>query len=113
MGRRVDEAAGEMRAALARYCEAMHDLTADGRWRSAAGMLRGGRAGRPAVDDAAAIAFARQLLSTGMAKSLNRACAISAQMHAPTSAKVEAMRDRLRRKLRRSLNVSKEDNPIT
>lgn len=88
-----------MRLALAEYCDAMSDLTNDGRWRSAAAILCGGRPGRNQVDDSAALAYARALLTSGVASSCHRACSMAAKLFAP-SHQIPATRDRLRKKLR-------------
>lgn len=96
---RFIDAALPMRAALADYCDQMANLTNDGRWRQAAGALRGRGAGRRPVDDEAPLAYVEALLASGMAGSLHRACGIAAQMYA-ASHQVDTMRDRLRRKFR-------------
>lgn len=88
-----------MRLSLADYCHAMADLTLDGRWRAAAGILTAERAGRAPVDDAAALRYASALLTAGAARSIYRACAMAAQTYAPAH-QVDTTRDRLRRKFR-------------
>jgi hypothetical protein len=88
-----------MRKALAAYCAAMADLTEDGRWKAAAGILTGERAGRAPVDDVAPLRYAQALLAAGAVRSIYRACTVAAQIYAPAH-QTETMRDRLRRKFR-------------
>ena len=104
---RFEQHSVAVRLALANYCGLMADLTEDGRWRSAAGMLIGKRAGRRPVNDDAALRYARALMAAGVARSTHRACLMAAQMYAPLH-QVETVRDRLRKKLRRGLNVSED-----
>lgn len=73
--------------------------TGDARYRHASGILRGKPAGRPAIDDDAALRLADNLLATGSVTSRRAACLTAAKFYA-SSHQVEAMRDRLQRKLR-------------
>lgn len=97
---RLAEPSSNVRLALAAYCRTMAELTGDGRWRRAAGVLLGTNVGRREVDDAAALRYARGLMAAGIANSPHRASSMAAQMFAPPH-QVETVRDRLRRKLRR------------
>lgn len=116
MKRRTDTAAlrkrqantlDRLRAETSDFLEYMGSQVNDARFRSAAAMLRGKRAGRPSVDDAAALQQAESYLATGIARTAYEAATFAARYYAP-SHQVETMRDRLRKKLRRKL-IKSED----
>ena len=69
--------------------------TGDERYRRAAAMLRGKPAGRPAVNDTVALAYAESLLDAGLVRSKNKACIEAAKIYAPTELAFDAMRARL------------------
>jgi len=75
-------------------------LTGDPRFRHAEGVLRGRRAGRPAIDDGPALEYAAKLIDAGLVRSVNAACLRAALMYSPTRAEFDAMRHRLAKKLR-------------
>lgn len=96
-----------LRATIAGLLDEMADAAGDKRFRSAAAMVRGNPAGRQRKDDAQALEYAEALLAMGAASSPHRACAMTAEVFAP-SEQVEAMRDRIRKKLRTKLNTSEQ-----
>jgi hypothetical protein len=79
----------------------------DGRFRSAAAMLRGNRSGRRLSADNDALTYAERLLRLGIARSANDAARMAAKIYAPTHYH-EAMQDRIRKKLRTKLVKSKD-----
>jgi len=89
------------RKRIATTCLALAKRTGDDRFARAAGVLHGRRAGRPAIDDGPALAFATSLLDAGLARSTNAACQRAALMYSPTQAEVNATRARIAKKLRR------------
>ncbi len=95
---KIDEA----RARIAALADELAKATGDERFRRAAGVLRGKRAGRRAVDDSEALAFAESLLDAGLVRSKNAACTRSAIMYSPTSLAIDATRARLMKKFRRN-----------
>ncbi|QBK30775.1 hypothetical protein [Roseitalea porphyridii] len=103
----TDDATAKLRADAADLLEVTARLFEDGRFASAAAMLRGERAGRRPVDDARPLAYAERLLRTGVAGSANRAAEMAAAYFA-TESGFEATRDRLRKKLRTKLNNSED-----
>lgn len=96
-----------MRHALADYCRGMAELTGDGRWSAAAGLLTGKRGGRHPQDDGAALQYAREALRLGLASSANSAALMAARFFARPH-QLDTMRDRIRKKLRRELVKSKD-----
>jgi hypothetical protein len=93
-------ATGAERERIATQADALAEKTGDARFAHAAGILRGQRAGRPAADDTAALAFAESLIDAGLARSRNAACKRSATMYSPRGDKIDITRARLARKLR-------------
>lgn len=75
------------------------ELTGDGRFRHAAGIVIGRKAGRPACDDAAALRLAHALVASRTARSRRAACTTAAKIYGKGHA-VDAMRDRLQKKMR-------------
>lgn len=92
-----------LREATADMLDHLANSVPDGRFRSAAAMLRGHLPGRRSTDDAKALEYAESLVKTGMARSIHKACERAAQMYSPAY-QVKTMRDRLRKKLRVKLN---------
>lgn len=97
----------KLRATVAELLEEMAEATGDGRFRTAAAMVRGARGGRRAKDDTEALQYAAGLFNANLVESRHRACEMAAVLFAP-SHQVETMRDRLRRKLRRELFKSED-----
>lgn len=95
----------ERRAEIARTLDRLGLETGDVRFRHAAGVLRGGKAGRRPRDDDAALALAESWLAAGLAPTRNAACLRAAQYYAPPQ-QIEATRARLMRKFRTKLNKS-------
>jgi hypothetical protein len=90
--------ADDIRASLAACCDDFAKLSGDGRFRSAAAILRGLPSGRRRLDDSAALAYAEKLLSTGIAKTKRQAAQKSAKIHA-SGVQVQTTAERLRKKL--------------
>ena len=88
----------DLRAVTADLLASLGRVTGDPRFSHAAGILRGGKAGRPELDDAAALGLARRLIAEGAAKSRRNACEIAATFYAD-HAETNAMIGRLQRKL--------------
>ncbi len=84
------------RARLAKLADRDWAATGDERFRRAAGVLRGKRAGRPAVDDIEALAYAADLFNGGCSK--NKACIQAAIMYSPKTLAFDATKARLLRK---------------
>jgi len=85
-----------LRARIAKLMEKAGADDGDERWRRAAGVLRGKRAGRPAVDDTEALAYAVDLFNGGCSK--NKACIQTAIMYSPKTLAFDATKARLLRK---------------
>ena len=62
-----------VRTQLASELDRHGERTGDSRFTRAAGVLRGKKAGRPKIDDSAALNMARALYETGVAKSIHDA----------------------------------------
>jgi len=93
------ESAG-LRARLAKMAaeaEAEAEATGEERFARAAGVLRGKRSGRRAVDDTEALAYAADLVSGGLSK--NKACIQAATTYSPKTLAFDATKARLLRKL--------------
>ncbi len=97
-----DLKSARLRARLATLAERAGEATGDERFPRAAGVLRGKPAGRRAVDDTDALAFAESLFDAGLARSRNAACTRAAIMYSPTSIAIDATRARLLKKFRRN-----------
>lgn len=97
----------ELRAANADFLDHLGGMFGDGRFRAAAALLRGRRAGRPPVDDASAVAYAEKLIRSGIAKSSNSAADMAAKVFSPPHYH-SATKDRIRRKLMAKLIKSKD-----
>ncbi len=95
---KIDEA----RARIAALADELAKATGDERFRRAAGVLRGKQAGRRAVDDTEALAFAESLLDAGLVRSKNDACIRAAVLYSPTSLAIDATRARLMKKFGRN-----------
>jgi hypothetical protein len=82
--------AGEWAARVAAVLDGLTDLTGDRRFRRAAGILRGKRIGRRAVDDTQALVLARSLLDAKLVPSrtaaVKRAALLTAEPHQIESA---------------------------
>jgi hypothetical protein len=74
--------------------------TGDDRDIRAAAALRGKNAGRPPVDDAAALRYAESLVDAGLVRSIRAACLKAATDYAPTNGIIRMTR-RLQKKLYR------------
>lgn len=96
----TDREKGEakVRSGIADLCELLAVRLDDGRFKSAAAMLRGNKSGRRKIDDAPMIRYAQGLLASGLAKSPHRACEQAAILYC-RSHEVASTRDRLRKKL--------------
>ncbi len=88
-----------LRDTVAHLLDEMAAATADARFRSAAAMVRGARGGRRGKDDTQALEYARALQAVKAAPSRHRAAEMAAVLFASND-EVEAMRDRIHRKLR-------------
>ncbi len=97
-----DPKSARLRDSLATLADRLGEATGDERFPRAAGVLRGKQAGRRAVDDSEALAFAESLLDAGLVRSKNAACTRSAIMYSPTSLAIDATRARLLKKFRRN-----------
>jgi hypothetical protein len=97
-----DLKSARLRARLATLADKSGAATGDERFRRAAGILRGKRAGRRAVDDSEALAFAESLLDAGLVRSKNDACIRAAVLYSPTSLAIDATRARLMKKFGRN-----------
>ena len=95
-GSAVDE---DYLAALARWLEALADLSGDARLRRAAGIVRGKRLGRFEIDDAASLAEMELHLSADPTISIERAAALVARTK-PRHCALESATRRLARKFR-------------
>lgn len=73
----------------------------DPRLRRAAGILRGGLGGRPAVDDSEPLALAQSLLAAGLARSRHAAARRAARLYASGAAEATRMVRRLEKKMAR------------
>ena len=98
----TDTKSARRRARHAAHLEKVGAATGDERYRRAAGVLRGKPAGRRAVDDTEALAFAESLLDAGLVRSKNKACIEAAKIYAPTEIAFDAMRARLLKKFERN-----------
>ncbi len=85
-----------LRARFAKLMDRAGADNGDERFRRAAGVLRGKRAGRRAVDDTEALAYARDLFNGGCSK--NAACRQAAINYSPTRNAFDATKARLFRK---------------
>ncbi len=97
-----DVKSASLRARLAALADKSGAATGDERFARAAGVLRGKPAGRRAVDDAEALAYAEAMLDAGLARSKNAACTQAAIMYSPTSIAIDATRARLLKKFARN-----------
>jgi hypothetical protein len=104
---KLDAAMAALREANAEFLDFLAGQFNDGRFRSAAAMLRGHRAGRQPIQDDEALVYAERLLRLGFARSANDAARQAANIYASSSYR-DAARDRLRRKLRTKLVKSKD-----
>ena len=95
---KIDEA----RARIAALADELAKATGDERFRRAAGVLRGKQAGRRAVDDSEALAYAESLFDAGLVRSRNAACTRAAIIYSPTSIAIDATRARLMKKFGRN-----------
>ncbi len=82
---------------LASACDGIAALTADARFRRAAGILRGKRIGRRAADDGEALEMARAFLKAGLARSKSAAIRRAAVLMAAPNT-IEATARRLAKK---------------
>ena len=92
------------RARIAKLMDKFGAGGGDERFRRAAGVLRGKQAGRRAVDDSEALAYAKSLFTAGCSK--NAACIQAAMMYSPKPRAFDATKARLLRKL---VGTSKND----
>lgn len=104
---RQGKALDRLRAETSDFLDYMGSQVDDARFRSAAAMLRGKKAGRPSVDDETALQLAESYLKSGIARTVHRAATLAA-LYKP-SHQVDTTRDRLRRKLRTKLNKSEDE----
>ncbi len=93
----TDTKSARRRARHAAHLEKVGAATGDERYRRAAGVLRGKPAGRRAVDDTEALAYAKSLFTAGCSK--NSACIQAAIMYSPKPHAFDATKARLLRKL--------------
>lgn len=101
-------APADPRHRIADLCAALAERSGDGRFQTAAAILRGNRAGRRPTDDAKPLIYAEGLLRAGLEASTHKACERAAELYAPPH-QVETTRDRLRKKLRTKL-INSEDS---
>jgi len=92
-----DMKSDRLRARIAKLMDKEGADNGDERFRRAAGVLRGKRAGRPAVDDTEALAYAVDLVNGGCSR--NNACIQVAIMYSPKPHAFDATKARLLRKL--------------
>ena len=97
------------RESIAAVCLEEADATGDSRFTRAAGALLGKLAGRPEIDDTEALEFAVDLLTSEAARSINDACVQTANVFSPTPMEIDAMIQRLRRKLPKRLVITSHD----
>jgi hypothetical protein len=98
------------RARVADLVDELAEATGDSRFARAAGVLRGKQGGRPETDDAKALDFAKDLLTSGAARSINDACVKAATiLFSPTDIKIDATIQRLSRKLRKVSDINSYD----
>jgi hypothetical protein len=90
-------AVDRLRASSAEMLSLLAAETGDGRFSSAAAILRGRRPGRRPMNDAESLAAARTLMASGLS---DRAAATMVSLASPGHS-LSATRDRIRRKLRR------------
>ena len=98
-----------LRESMAELAGERFKLTADPRFARAAGVLRGKRGGPPTLDDAEALEIAEALLASDAASSINDACVQTANAFSPTPLEIDAMIQRLRKKLRERLVITSHD----
>ncbi len=91
-----DMESARLRARIAKLIDKAGAATGDERFSRAAGVLRGKRAGRRAVDDTKPLAYAADLFNGGCSK--NEACIQAAIMYSPTRNAFDATKARLFRK---------------
>ncbi len=91
-----DMESARLRARIAKMIDKAGAATGDERFSRAAGVLRGKRAGRRAVDDSAALDYAADLFNGGCSK--NEACIQAAIMYSPKTLAIDATKARLFRK---------------
>ncbi len=84
-------------AEMAAQCEMEAEAWGDERFRRAAGVLRGKRSGRRAVDDTKALAYAEKLIDGGCSK--NKSCIQAAMVYSPNELAFDATKARLLRKV--------------
>jgi len=84
-------------ARVADACDGIAGLTRDPRFRRAAGILRGKKIGRHAVDDRQALDLARALLTAGLVRSRTAAIRRAAVLTAPAHQIETAVRRLLRK----------------
>jgi hypothetical protein len=82
---------------MAAACDGIAELTGDSRFRRAAGVLRGKRIGRRAVDDSKALELARAYLDAGIARSPTDALRRAAVLTAPVNQIETALRRLIRK----------------
>jgi len=90
-----------MRERLASILDRLHRSTNDDRYSRAAATLRGGHAGRPAIDDSEPLEFARAVIAAGVAKSHREASIRASRFYAGSTGEMQQMVERLRKKLQK------------
>ncbi len=91
-----DMESARLRDSLATLADRAGEATGDERFARAAGALRGKPAGRRAVDDTEALAYAQSIFTAGCSK--NSACIQAAMIYSPTDNAFDATKARLLRK---------------
>ncbi len=104
---KLQNSVAALRQANADFLDYLAAQFDDGRFRSAAAMLRGKRAGRRLSSDNDPLTYAERLLRLGIARSANDAARMAARIYAPPPYH-DAMRDRIRKKLRAKLIKSND-----
>ena len=91
-----DMESARLRARLADMAAEAAEATGDERFARAAGVLRGKRSGRRAIDDTEPLKYAAKLVDVGCSK--NSACIEAAIRYEPRELAIDATRARLLRK---------------
>ena len=97
------------RARVADLVDELAEATGDSRFARAAGVLRGKQGGRPETDDDKALDFAKALITSGAARSINDACTKAAILFSPTHIEIDATIQRLSRKWRKASDINSYD----
>ncbi len=91
-----------LRARIAKLMDRVGADDGDERFRRAAGVLRGKRAGRRPVADTEALAFVKKLVDAGLSK--NSACREAAVRYEPKELAIDAAKARLFKKFTKLIN---------